>query len=102
MTCWRGISSLKSPLDLTILQNLLWELKPRTVVEFGAYHGGTALWMSDMLKLYGCESRMLSVDIDLSLLDPVAKKSPDITFIEGDLFEIEKCFPQELLKVSLN
>ena len=101
MTTWRGVSLMKDPLDLTILQQLLWELKPRTVFEFGAYEGGSALWFADLLKLFGCESRVLSVDIDLSLLNPVAKKSLDITFIEGDLFEVEKCFPEQLLKVSL-
>lgn len=39
------------------------------------------------------------MDIDLSLLDPVAKAYPDVTFIQGDSLEIDKCFPPELLQV---
>ena len=73
---------MKDPLDQTILQQLLWELKPRTVIEFGAYKGGSALWIADMLKLFGCQSRVVSIDIDLSLLDAEARKSSDAEFIQ--------------------
>ena len=88
---------MKDPLDLTILQQLLWELKPRTVIEFGAYKGGW--WIADMLKLFGCQSRVVSIDIDLSLLDAEAKKSKDVEFIQGDSSNIEQFFPEEFLKV---
>ena len=43
---------------------------------------------------------MISIDIDLSLLDPLAQESPDVEFIEGDLFHVEKCFPADFLKVK--
>ena len=59
-----------------------------------------ALPISDMLNMFGCKSRVISVDIDLSLLDPEAKKSPDVEFIEGDIMEIEKLFPEEFLEVG--
>ena len=39
-------------------------------------------------------------DIDLSMLDAVARESPDVEFFEGDLFQVEKCFPGDLLKVN--
>lgn len=100
MTCWRGVSMVKDPLTLVINQKLLWELKPRTVIEFGAYRGGTALWAADVLKMFGCKSRVVSIDIDLSMLDAVARESPDVEFIEGDLFQVEKCFPGDFLKVK--
>ncbi|KAJ7318632.1 hypothetical protein OS493_037748 [Desmophyllum pertusum] len=98
MTFWRGVSIMKDPLDLTIIQQLLWELKPRTVIEFGAYKGGSALWTADMLKMFGCKSRVISIDIDLSMLDAVARESPDVEFMEGDLFHVEKYFPGDFLK----
>ena len=49
MTFWRGVPILKDPLTLTASQHLLWELKPQTVIEFGAYKGGSALWTADIL-----------------------------------------------------
>ncbi|XP_078373204.1 rhamnosyl O-methyltransferase-like [Oculina patagonica] len=89
---------MKDPLTLTINQQLLWELKPPTVIEFGAWKGGSALWTADMLKMFGCKSRVISIDINLSLLDAVARESPDVEFIEGDLLYVEKCFPRDFLK----
>ena len=100
MTFWRGVLVLKDPLTLTASQQLLWELKPQTVIEFGAYKGASALWMADMLKLFGCKSRVISIDINLSMLDALPKESPDVEFIEGDLFQVEKCFPADSLKVN--
>ena len=100
MTFWRGVSIMKDPLSLTANQQLLWELKPKTVFEFGAYKGGSALWTADMLKMFGCKSRVISSDIDLSLLDPLARESPDVEFIEGNLFHVEKFFPADFLKVK--
>ncbi|CAH3029984.1 unnamed protein product [Porites evermanni] len=98
MMNWRGTIVLKDPLSLTINQQLLWELKPQTVIEFGAYKGGSALWTADMLKIFECQSRVISIDIDLSLLDATARSSPHVEFIEGDLFQVEKCLPEEFLK----
>ena len=53
-----------------------------------------------MLKMLGCKSRVIAIDIDLSLLDPLARDSPDVEFIEGDLLHVEKCFPADVLKVK--
>lgn len=92
---------MKDPLTLVANQMLLWELKPRTVIEFGAYKGGSTLWTADVLKMFGCKSRVISIDIDLSMLDPVARESPDVEFLEGDLSQMEKCFPGDFLKVNL-
>lgn len=97
-TFWRGVSLMKDPLDQTILQQLLWELKPRTVIEFGAYKGGSALWIADLLKLFGCQSRVVSIDIDLSLLDAEARKSSDVEFIQGDSFQVEKVLSSTFLE----
>ena len=100
MTFWRGVPIMKDPLSLTVSQQLLWELKPQTVIEFGAYKGASALWMADMLKLFGCKSRVISIDINLSMLDALPKESPDVEFIEGDLFHVEQFFPADPLKVN--
>lgn len=96
-TSWRGVPIMKDPFDLTIIQQLLWELKPLTVIELGAFRGGSALWTADMLKIFGLKSRVISIDKDLSLLDDKARKSLDVEFIEGDLFQVETCFPGDFL-----
>ena len=89
----------KNPIDYVIIQQLLWELKPKTVLEMGAYCGGSALWLADSLKMYDCDSRVHSVDIDLSLIKPKAKGRDDIVFIQGDLKNVETVLPASLLEV---
>ena len=97
---WRGIELVKASQDLLILKHLLWDLKPATIFEIGAYAGGSALWFSDMMKIYGYKTHIYSLDIDLSLVRDLAKKDENITFIGGDVSKIEQAFPEHLLKVS--
>lgn len=97
-TTWRGVELVKSPEDLIILQQLLWDLKPVTIFEIGAYAGGSALWMSDTMKMYGSKTHIYSLDIDLSLVSHLARKGENISFIECNARDVEKAFPEHLLK----
>ena len=99
-TTWRGIELVKAPQDLIILQHLLWDLKPATIFEIGSYAGGSALWMSDVMKMYGYKTHTYSVDIDLSLVRVLAKENDCISFFECDAGKIEDAFPEIMLKVS--
>ena len=96
---YRGMDMLKGPLDTAVLSQLFWHVRPRTVIELGAFTGGSAIWMTDDLNNANIESNVFSVDIDLSLLHPSAKtiKPPNLTFIEGDTREIEKVLPSIFL-----
>lgn len=47
---WKGLSLLKDPMSITIYMQLLQDIKPKTILEFGTYEGGTALWISDIMK----------------------------------------------------
>ena len=96
---YRGMDMLKGPLDTAILSQLFWHVRPRTVIELGAFTGASAIWIADNLSLANIESNVFSVDIDLSLLHPSAKmlKPPNLTFIEGDTREIEKVLPSDFL-----
>ena len=100
-TSWRGLSCVKDPCTLVILQQLLCgDIKPRTIIEFGANSGGSALYMADMMKMYGYNTHVYSMDIYLGLLAPLAReKREDLTFIEGDRNKVEKAFPADFLKV---
>lgn len=92
---------MKGPFEIVTYQQLLWDVKPRTVLEIGANTGGSAVWFADTLRMFDCESHVYSMDIDLGLLEPLAReKRDDLTFMEGDSNEIEKTFSRELLEVS--
>lgn len=73
---------------------LIWELKPRTIIELGAAAGASALWMADIATSFHLDTRIISVDIDL---DQLQVKDPRIEFVQFDLLDIGlKPFPVAL------
>lgn len=82
-TTWLGITCWKSVSDMWNYQEILWELKPSLVIEFGSNEGGSALFFANVLRQIGEPFRVLSVDIDHRPLDPRARHDPDITFVES-------------------
>jgi cephalosporin hydroxylase len=61
---YRGIPTWKCPFDLAIYQEVIWEIKPRTVIEFGSNRGGSALWFADIMTNFGIEgAHVYSLDL---------------------------------------
>jgi cephalosporin hydroxylase len=82
---YRGIDCYKCPMDLAIYQRILWEAKPRTVIEIGTAKGGSALWLADQLTTYAVEGfEVHSYDIGT----PPAWRDHRITFHQGDAFDL--------------
>lgn len=50
---YRGIKMIKNPFDYLIYQMIINEVKPDLIIEIGTNHGGSSLYMSDMLDLTG-------------------------------------------------
>ena len=98
-TVYRGMDMMKGPLEFVVYMQMLWQIKPSTVIELGTYSGASAIWMADVLKLSEVECNIYSADIDLSLLHTRAKvlQPPNVTFLEGDCNKIENIFPSEFL-----
>lgn len=68
-----GVYCAKNVLDLWNYQEIMWELRPGLVVEFGTYAGGTALYLSWVMKSVqlfgdGLRPNVVTVDIDHSPL----------------------------------
>jgi cephalosporin hydroxylase len=61
---YRGQPMLKNPFDVALYQMLVWQLKPRTIVEIGSYLGTSALWLAEMQTLFGIDGQVLSLDIE--------------------------------------
>ena len=62
-TRWRGVATLKCPLDLWVYQEILNEVKPDWLLETGTCEGGSALFLSDMCDLLG-KGRVVTIDIE--------------------------------------
>ena len=82
-TSWMGIECWKSVADMWNYQEILFELKPSLVIEFGTNRGGSALFFASIMRHVGAPFKVLSVDITHGRLDPRARQDPDIVFVES-------------------
>lgn len=83
---YKGIATLKSPFEWALYPMLLWEARPRTIIEIGSHLGGSALWLADTMRAFGLRAHIHSVDIN-----PVADlDDPSVTFHRGDANRLER------------
>jgi cephalosporin hydroxylase len=74
---WRGVHNIKDPFEVTLYPLLLWELRPKTIIEIGSFRGGSALWMADQLQAMGIDCHIYSFD---HMPEKVEAKHPKVTF----------------------
>lgn len=61
---FHNVRIIKNPLDLWMLQQIAWEVRPDFVIETGTFYGGSALYWAHTLNGMGLENaRVLTVDI---------------------------------------
>lgn len=84
-TRYRGVRTLKIPLDLWIYQEMIEELRPALIVETGTFCGGSALYLADLCELAG-RGHIVSIDVE-----PVPPLPPHdrITYLQGSSTENE-------------
>ena len=80
-TTWMGVNCLKTPLDLWVYQEIIWETGVEAVVEIGTRYGGTTLWLSDTLKSM---ERANGIVVSIDLKPPVIALPENIHFIKGN------------------
>lgn len=77
---YRGVSCLKSPVDLALYLKLLFDLAPRTVIEIGAHHGGSAVFFADQCQVMRLGAQVISVDAH----DRRQVRDHRVRFVQGD------------------
>ena len=82
-TTWMGVTCWKSVSDMWNYQEILFDLKPSLVIEFGTAYGGSALFFASIMRQTGQPFKVLSVDISHKLLDPAARRDSDILFVKS-------------------
>lgn len=82
-TSWMGVPCQKSVSDMWNYQEILWELKPSLVVEFGTCQGGSAMFFASMLREIGRPFKVLSVDVTHKSLSERARANLDVAFMES-------------------
>jgi cephalosporin hydroxylase len=79
-TFWMGIRTEKCPLDLWVYQEILHSIRPQLIIETGTRHGGSALFLCNMLDLLGGEGEVVTVDI---VRPPRGPNHPRLTYLTG-------------------
>jgi cephalosporin hydroxylase len=77
---WRDVPLHKFPQDVMTYARLLFQLRPRWVVELGTLYGGSALFFADVLRLAGGRGEVLTVD---KAPLPMALDAKHVEFIRG-------------------
>ena len=81
---YRGVRTLKLPLDMWNYQEIIFEHNLEWVVETGTRHGGSALFFSDLLTGADRTGDVITIDVTHVDLHPDARKQAGIHFLLGD------------------
>lgn len=90
---WRGLRLLKDPPTQTAYHDLLWELRPQTILELGVYSGGSLVWFRDLTQLIGIDCRVIGIDKDLSRCQIPPYEMSHIELHQGDCASAESLEP---------
>lgn len=84
---WLGVPIIQYPQDIVALQEIVWQVRPKLIIETGIAHGGSLVLSASLLELIGGHGRVLGVDVDIRAHNravieahPMMKR---ITLVEG-------------------
>lgn len=90
---WLGRPIIQFPQDVIALQEIIWEVRPRLIIETGIARGGSLIFSASMLELLGGDGRVIGVDIDIREHNRAAIEahplSRRITMIQGSSIDDE-------------
>jgi cephalosporin hydroxylase len=90
-TTWMGIPVQKSGMDLVVYQELIWNIKPSLILEFGCWRGGSSaffLTMAEMLFHAGRSCTVVSVDVDPQIDDNYVMFHPRHELLKGSSTDV--------------
>ncbi len=76
---WMGDLLFKSAFDFMIYTDLLWNVKPGLIMEFGSGNQSSAKWMASLCAMYNVDTKIISIDVNNS-----NETKENIDFIQQD------------------
>ena len=89
---WKDHLLFKSAFDVCIYQMLIWELRPKTILELGSGDGGSAIWMADLCRAFGIDCTVTSLDIR-----PPQFEYPGVQYLRGDCTRLSESLTPQIL-----
>jgi cephalosporin hydroxylase len=62
---WLGLPIIQFPTDILAIQELVWRVRPRVIVETGVARGGSLALSASLLELIGGDGFVVGIDIDI-------------------------------------
>lgn len=62
---WLGLPIIQYPADIVAMQELIWQVKPRTIIETGVARGGSLVFYASMLELMQVQGYVIGVELAL-------------------------------------
>lgn len=90
---YKGRAFLLSPFDIYNYMRLIETLRPATIVEVGAYEGGRAVWMADMLRNFGVDGKIITID----LVAPRPFDDDRIETVVGNALDLREALPADII-----
>lgn len=84
---YKGLIQLKPAIDLVLYSNLIWELEPQTILEFGSLQGGSGLWFADQLEISCGRGQVHSFELCYKCISERASH-PRLNFHEANLNDL--------------
>ncbi len=81
-TQYRGIRTLKFPVDMWNYQELIFANDIEWVLETGTRHGGSAVYFADLLMMKG-GGKVITVDVNKSEIHSITFEHPQIEVVIG-------------------
>ena len=98
---WLGRPIIQYPQDMVAVQEIIWRVRPKLIVETGIAHGGSLIFSASMLELLGEDGLVVGIDVDIRPHNRVEIErhamSKRIRMIEGssvdpaDLAQVRRC-----------
>ena len=86
---YRDVMCNKSPIDIALYLHLIHAVHPGTFIEIGTKFGGSAMMFRDVVKMFGMDTEVVSID---RAPPDVDERFDGIRFVEGDVMALEATF----------
>ncbi|MDG1168196.1 MAG: CmcI family methyltransferase [Sulfitobacter sp.] len=91
---YRDVMCNKSPIDIALYLHLIHAVQPGSFIEVGTKFGGSALMFRDVVKMYGLDTQIVSID----RTPPDADDRFDgIRFVQGNVMALDQTFAEHAL-----
>lgn len=84
---WLGTIIQKNPLDLMVLQEIIYDKRPNTIIESGTLYGGSAYFMACLMDLIGIDGKVITIDKNAP--EPLAYPKKDLLKVDAQLANID-------------